>query len=187
MGRPKALLPWGGRALVEWQVEQLKLAGCGRVIVVTGHRASEIEPLARSAGAEVVLNAAYRSGRASSLRTGADAVEEAGAVVVLNVDQPRPAWVTRRLVDAWRLRKAPVVVPDHGGRLGHPVLLDGSLLPDLRSVREETLGLREIIERMRAETEPVAFDNRVVIVDLNTPEDYENALAEFYRGAWEET
>jgi molybdenum cofactor cytidylyltransferase len=187
MGRPKPLLPWAGTTLIEWQVAQLRDAGAGRVVAVLGHAAEEVEPAARASGGVIVVNESYRSGRATSLAAGAASVDAAALVLVLSVDQPRPAWVSRRLIDAWTTSRAPVVIPEVGGRRGHPVLLDGSLLPDLRAVRDETLGLRDITERKRGETKVVVFENSVVIVDLNTPEEYATALADFNRGAWQET
>ncbi|MBK7725004.1 MAG: NTP transferase domain-containing protein [Dehalococcoidia bacterium] len=42
MGRPKALLDWGGQPLVCYQVRQLQEAGCDEVIVVLGHKADNI-------------------------------------------------------------------------------------------------------------------------------------------------
>jgi molybdenum cofactor cytidylyltransferase len=187
MGRPKPLLAWAGETLIEWQVAQLREAGATRVIAVLGYAAADVEPVARAAGAEVVVNLDYRSGRASSLRAGAALVTAADAVLVLNVDQPRPAWVSRRLLEAWRERRAPLVIPAYGGGRGHPVLLDGTLAPELEAVRDETMGLREITDRKRGETELVAFDNSVVIVDLNTPEEYAAALTDYNRGAWQES
>ena len=187
MGRPKPLLPWDMRMLVEWQIEELRAAGAGRVIVVLGSYAEEVEPFVRRAGGEPVLNASYQTGRASSLRAGAGAIEAAAAVLILNVDQPRPAWVSRRLIARWEETAAKLVVPGFEGRRGHPVLADGSLIADLREVDDKSLGLRAVLDRYRAETELVPVQNSVVIVDLNTPEDYVAALAAFNRGAWAES
>ena len=135
--------------------------------------------------ARAVVNHAYREGRASSLRTAAQAVTEpAAAVIVLSVDQPRPSWVARRLIERWRQDRPPIVSPRIAGRYDHPVLLDGSLLPELRAVNEETLGLRAVIERHATASVAVEIDNPDLAVDLNTPSDYEAALAAFQRGRW---
>ena len=109
-----------------------------------------------------MVNEAYREGRASSLRRGAEAVDEtAEAVLILSVDQPRPAWVARGAASSAGVQDRPLIVsPRFGERYGHPVLLDGSLLPELRAVTEETLGLRAVIERHVAEaTLVVTIDN----------------------------
>ena len=186
MGRPKQLLPWGGTTLLAWQVGQMREAGVDEVVVVLGHAAVEVRP-AVPPEARVVVNDAYKEGRASSLRCGAQAVsDDAGAVLVLSVDQPRPASLSRRLIKRWREKKgAPIVSPRFPRRFGHPVLVDGSLLGELRAVDEATLGLRAVIDRHAAKAEALPVEDDRVDVDLNTPADYEAALAAFARGAWD--
>ncbi len=147
MGRPKPLLPWGATTLVAWQVAQLREAGVDEVIVVLGHAADEVRP-AVPPEARVVVNHSFRQGRASSLRCGAAAVSEpVGAVLVLSVDQPRPAWLSRALIERWRESRARIVSPRFRRRHGHPVLVDGLLLDELRRVDEATLGLRAVLQR----------------------------------------
>jgi len=111
--------------------------------------------------------------------------DDAGAVLVLSVDQPRPASLSRRLIERWREKGAPIVSPRFPRRFGHPVLVDGSLLGELRAVDEATLGLRAVIDRHAAEAEALPVEDDRVDVDLNTPADYEAALAAFARGAWD--
>ncbi len=186
MGRPKPLLPWAGTTLLAWQVDQMREAGAQEVIVVLGYQAdailTAIPPTARA-----VVNDGYPEGRASSLRLGAEALgSETECVLILGVDQPRPAWLARRLVEAWRRSRAAVVVPAHHGRRGHPVLVDRALVGELRDAREETLGLRAILERHERETIVLEAPNDVANIDLNTPGEYEKAIEEFAAGEWEE-
>ena len=173
MGAPKPLLEWQGATLIEYQIAQLRAAGVNAVITVIGHRGSDVRRLAERAGAAVVVNKRYTEGRASSLRAGAAAMTgDRDAVIVLNVDQPRPADVTRRLLAE---HTSHITIPLHNGRRGHPVILDAALLSELCEVTEETQGLRGVIARHEAEVREVAFDSAVVLLDLNTPEDYEEA------------
>ena len=183
MGRLKQLLDWDGIPLVAWQVGQLRDGGADEVIVVLGHAAEEIRPAVPDF-ARVVVNEAYKEGRATSLRRGAEAVDGAEAVLVLSVDQPSPAWLAQRLVDRWRLDRPAVVSPRFESGYGHPILLDGSLLPELREVDEATLGLRAVIDRHVGAAVSIAIENTAVDVDLNTPADYEAAQAAFASGMW---
>jgi molybdenum cofactor cytidylyltransferase len=186
MGQPKQLLAWAGTTLVEWQIEQLQKAGADTVVVVLGSYLELVEPKVLSAGARPVVNDGFRLGRATSLRAGALEVNEAaGLIVVLSVDQPRPSWVTAALLARASAADAQVVIPAHKGSGGHPVVLKGALLSELRTVSEETFGLRAVVDRHLAETERVQFANSCVIVDLNTPSEYEAALAAYNRGDWE--
>ncbi len=173
MGAPKPLLRWQGATLIEHQIAQLRDAGVDDVIAVLGHRAEDVRPLADAAGASCVVNESYDEGRASSLRAGAAAVTDAETIVVLSVDQPRPATVTRRLLAE---HTSGITVPTQLGRRGHPVVLDGALLPELRAVDEATQGLRAVIDRHATEVREVPFETADVLLDLNTPEEYERAI-----------
>ena len=186
MRRLKQLLPWGGTPLITWQALQLREAGVDDIIVVLGHAAEEIRA-AVPADARIIVNETYLQGRATSLRCGAEATPgDSEAVLILSADQPRPAWLSRRLIERWRETHALVVSPRFSQTYGHPILIDGSLLGELRKVSDETLGLRAVIDRHldRADSLPVA--NQAIDVDLNTPSDYEAALAAFERGDWAE-
>jgi molybdenum cofactor cytidylyltransferase len=186
MGRLKQLLHWDGVPLVAWQVAQLQEAGVDDVIVVLGHEAAQIQASVPS-GARVAINEAYKEGRATSLRCGAEATpDDAEAILILSVDQPRPAWLSRRLIEKWREAAALIVSPRFSSGYGHPILVDGSLLAELRQVSDETLGLRAVIDRHVARAESLAVANDAVHVDLNTPSDYEAATASYARGDWDE-
>src|SRR3972149_3232873 len=85
MGRPKALLPWQGGTLVEFQIEQLLAGGVERVVLVLGHQAEAVRrggsPHAR---ATIVLNQDYATGKTSSVRAGLEAIpNHADAVLIL--------------------------------------------------------------------------------------------------------
>jgi CTP:molybdopterin cytidylyltransferase MocA len=181
MGSPKPLLDWGGTTLVEYQVRQLREAGCGKIIVVLGHRADEVRPAVHRAGAQAILNELYAEGRASSVRVAAGALpEDTGAIVVLNADQPRPAWVTRRLLEEHQRTGASITVPAFQGRRGHPAVFAGRLAPELREVREATEGMRGVMRAHETAINEVPLDTPVVVLDMNVPEEYEEAKATYF-------
>jgi len=181
MGVPKPLLEWGGYTLIEYQLAQLKGPPLDRVVVVLGHRADDVLPCVRSAGAQAVVNELYAEGRASSLRVGAAALpDDTKAVLILNVDQPRPHDVIARLVDVHRHSGSLITVPTFEEKRGHPPVLDGSLLPELRAVNEATQGLRAVIARHEADVTELAFETAAVLLDLNQPQDYQQARASYF-------
>jgi len=181
MGVPKPLLEWGGYTLIEYQLAQLKGPPIDRVVVVLGHRAEEVQPYVHSAGAQAIVNELYGEGRASSLRVGAAALpNDTAAVLVLNVDQPRPHDVVARLVDMHRRSGSLITVPTYEERRGHPPVLAGSLLPELREVSEATQGLRAVIQRHAKDVSELAFETEVVLLDLNQPQEYQKARASYF-------
>lgn len=177
MGYPKPLLAWGSEKLIEYQARQLREAGIEAVVIVLGYRAEEIIPLLTD---RIVVNQRYVEGRATSIHAGAAALpEDAAAVVVLSVDEPRPSYVLRRLIDEHAARGALITLPTHEGVRGHPPVYDASLIRELREVDEETEGMRAIVSRHEAEVFEVEFDSPVVVTGMNTPEEYEQAKVYF--------
>ncbi len=176
MGRAKPLLDWGGRPLVAAQVEALQAAGCAPVIVVLGARAAGVRRVLPPS-AWWTTNAAWREGRAGSIRAGGRAVPaHAARIVVASVDQPCSASAVRRTIAALAANPAArIAVPRHDGRNGHPPVFDAALLPELRRVSERREGLRELRRRWREATIFVEVDDPLVLLNLNTPEDYRRA------------
>lgn len=179
MGQPKALLPWGDATLIEYQVHQLREGGVDEIVVVLGHAADEIRELVPDT-ARVVVNLHFQEGRATSLRAGAAALpDDADPIVVLNVDQPRPGDLISRLIKAAVTNGALINRPVFGKEHGHPIVLAGSLLEELRRVEEESQGLLGVVNAHRDEMQDIDLGDERVLVDFNTPEEYKKALARF--------
>ena len=182
MGSPKPLLDWHGRPLIQYQIEQLRDGGCDLVVVVLGHRSDRVHPFVENTGAVIVENPRFREGRATSVRAGAQMVpERPDNILVLGIDQPRSANIVRQVIQAAIAQKATIVIPTHNGRRGHPTAFAGWLLPEIQEVEDETLGLRDVVRRHEAEILRVEVNNPNVLLDLNTPEDYQAAIS----GRWQ--
>ncbi|MFN0095418.1 MAG: NTP transferase domain-containing protein [Dehalococcoidia bacterium] len=176
MGEPKALLDWGGQPLICYQVQQLRAAGVDEVIVVLGFRGDDIHRQMRREDCRVMLNPLYQHGRAGSLRIGAKAVNrDAESITILSVDQPRPTALIRQIIEAHRPEFI-ATRPSFEGHHGHPVVLSGSLRPELLAVTEENFGLRGILRGRIKEVQEIP-STADCLVDFNTPEEYREALA----------
>ncbi|WP_405609736.1 nucleotidyltransferase family protein [Streptomyces sp. NBC_01511] len=124
-GRPKALLPYRGRPLVEHAVRSLREGGCERVHVVLGAAADEVRARAELPGCVLVDNPEWAGGMGSSLRVGLASLAAAAthrAALVMLVDQPGigPAAVAR--VRAAYGSSGTLAAASYGGERGHPVL-----------------------------------------------------------------
>lgn len=178
MGRAKALLPWRGRPLAAWQAAQLA-EHCGEVIIVLGGHAGAVrEAVAGLPRARTVMNAGWEAGRAGSIRAGAGAIGPAAdAVVIAGVDQPIDEATVAALLECLEEQPAAAIaVPRHLGRNGHPACFRAALIPELLAVDEATEGLRAVRRRHAAATAFVDVDDPGILLDLNTPGDYERAL-----------
>jgi molybdenum cofactor cytidylyltransferase len=178
MRTQKALLPWRGTTLIQYQVNSLLEAGVSQVVVVLGYRAERLRSLlVDTPGVQTVLNLRYRTGKSSSVRAGVRQVPpDASAALVLSVDQPRSPELVRRVIEAYREKKAPVTYPAYHGRGGHPIIFDGALLPEMARVRESRQGLREVVQHHSAHVNRFTLNDPQILLDFNEPGEYEKAV-----------
>lgn len=181
MGKPKALLDWFGQPLINSQICSLIEGGVDLVIVVSGAHHKEISRSVESVPNTVIVNnAEWASGKTTSIKTGLSKLTpNCEIIVLLAVDQPRPAWVVERALRSHRASGRMVTSPRYSGHGGHPLIFDASLLQELSDISEEREGVREVMKRYDEEINRVYFDNPIVRFDLNTPEDYETALTTY--------
>lgn len=178
MGELKALLPWQGTTLFQYQVTQLLLAPLSEVMVVLGHQAQELRSFLprRQPRLRTVFNRRYRRGKSSSIIAGIEALGAGWeSVLILGVDQPRPAWLLEQLLQRHAEAGAMLSMPAQGGRRGHPPVFSAALRSELLSITEANQGLREVVQRHVPEIVHVEFDTPLVLVNLNTREDYARA------------
>ena len=177
MGRLKALLPWQGLTLVEYQVQSLQEAGAAEVVLVIGHRGDEVEaPMKGKPGVKAVSNPDYRQGKATSVKAGLRHLSSSTqGILVLAVDQPRPPNILKTLINAHLDGAALITTPVHRGHTGHPLIFASSLLPELMAITEEGQGLREVTHHHSKETYQIEMDSPIVTVDVNSPEDLQEA------------
>ena len=179
MGRPKALLPWRGTTLLAHQLDALLAGGADRVVVVLGHRPEDLQPIVQErSGVTGVINPAYAQGKTTSIKAGLSALgsPEPGTILLLNVDQPRSPDTIRQLLRHHVESKGLITIPTYAGRGGHPIAVDSALLPELQGISEETLGIKSVVRAHQDATFRVEMAIAEVLLDLNTPEEYEEAL-----------
>ena len=174
MGSLKPLLDWGGEPLICYQVRQLGEAGCDEVIVVLGFRADDVSRQMRSVVCRTMLNPRFQHGRAGSLRIGAKAASrDADAILITDVDTPRPAAFYRALIEGHDLAKA-YSRPVHNGHRGHPVIVSGRLREELMAADDTSEGLNGVLRAHAAEMGEVEAGD-LLDVGFNTPEEDEAA------------
>lgn len=180
MGRPKPLLEFGGETLLDRQIA-LYAARCRPVACVLGHGAAQIAAGLRRAGeAVLVLNPRPERGQLSSLQCGLRALPSCQAVFFLPADSPGVLPSTlERLGEAWagRSPRPAFVIPRWGGRHGHPVLMNGALIPEMLAL-PESASARELVHARRGESLYVDVDDSRIRIDLDTPADFEALLKE---------
>ncbi len=172
MGSSKPMLPWDGTTLISWELAQLQDSCAEEILIVIGNRSEAVRRSLGEAAKYTVFNQRWPQGRATSLAAAARSMIERGlrpdAIVVQNVDQPTRADIVDHLVSELRSSGAEIVQPSYRGKSGHPVVLAGALLEELAAVKEETLGLRAVVDSHPPRI--IEMDDAVVRIDLDTPD-----------------
>jgi molybdenum cofactor cytidylyltransferase len=176
MGRPKQTLQVQGGPMLEKVLQAFRLSKIDRVVVVLGAEREEVKSKVKFQGEEVLYNSRYKSGMSGSLKMGLKAVrQDADAVMVALGDQPFLSPTTiDRLVDSYIASGAPVVAPVYRGVRGNPVLFDKSLFPQMMRISGDR-GARSVVDDNRNKLLEVKVEDRGVVVDIDTPLDYDEA------------
>jgi molybdenum cofactor cytidylyltransferase len=143
------------------------------VIVVIGHRSTEMRAALRDFPVVVVENPAYADGISTSLRAGIDAVpENADGAVVLLGDMPQVrADHIDTLIGAFESGSdTTICVPNYQGQRGNPVLWGASHFQGLRTLAGDTGG-RQLLRRHADSILPVAMSDDGVLIDVDTQDD----------------
>ncbi len=177
MGRPKQLLPVGDKTMLKHLVDVVRASSASPIIVVLGHRASEMKATLQEGDVEIVVNEDWEAGLSTSVQAGLRAVApEVQAALFVLADQPAlTAEVIAQIVEHYRRTRGLIVVPTYGGRRGNPVLFDRALFPALMQV-EGDQGGRSLLSRYPSKVEEVAVSSAGVLVDIDTPDDYQRLM-----------
>ena len=150
------------------------------MIVVVGSESAAVTRALDGIGARIVENDEWKRGLSTSIRCGVRAATpETTAIVVALGDEPRvDGAVSRALISAWRESGRPIVVARYAGEIGHPILFDASVFPELMALDGDR-GARGVIQRS---------PDRVAYVDMTAAPpldvDEPNDLRRLADGIW---
>jgi molybdopterin-guanine dinucleotide biosynthesis protein A len=183
MGRPKAELPWRGDPLAQVVCRTLETAGAAPVVVV---RAAGQRLPALPENVEIVEDARPGRGPLEALAAGLRALSTATErAFVSAVDAPFLARAFVTCVVSALEENVDAAVPVHDGR-PHPLAAAYRVPPTLQAVERRLggtdLSVRALLDDLRVrrleESDLLASDPQLdSLVNLNTPQDYEDAAA----------
>lgn len=178
MGSLKQLLPYGKHTIIEQIVSVLLASSLGEVIVVTGHEREGVEAKLAAWPVRPIFNSNYQTGEMlSSIQCGLSALSsEVQAALIVLGDQPQlETSVIGRLIEAYQLGSGRLIIPNFKVRRGHPILVDQVFWPEILTLDLEKT-LRDVIVTHADEIHYVAVETDSVLHDIDTPEEYQQAL-----------
>lgn len=169
-GKTKLLADLHGRPLLQHALAAGQKACPGRVCLVTGHEADEINSAASGLADIIVLNSAYESGVGSSIAIGAAACrEQADAVIVMLADQPLiTAAHISRIIKQWSGGPDEIVATRFSGVDGPPVLFGKGYFDQLEALAGDA-GAKSLLLANPAAVRTVSLEQAAI--DIDTPRD----------------
>jgi CTP:molybdopterin cytidylyltransferase MocA len=179
-GRLKQLVAWEGGTLLGHVVDTALASPARPVVVVLGNQAEACCVALEGRPVETVVNRRWTQGQSTSLRVGLAALpKNISATLILLGDQPRVTPATlAALIERYRTTLAPVIWPELAGRRGNPVLFDRALFPELLRLTGD-IGGRPVLEAHAAEAERVPVSDPGILLDIDTPGDYQAHMQGF--------
>jgi molybdenum cofactor cytidylyltransferase len=183
MGRPKLTLPLAGKTILECVLETLGRAGVTDVLVVASPQGDEVAALAEKGGAHVLrLDHETLDMRATVLE-GLDWLERrfqpAAEDGWLLLPADHPSLDSEAIRELLRCRaeypRQSIFIPSFAGKRGHPALIAWRHVEALRHFPPGQ-GLNRFFREAGAQVREYPVNSPGVLLDLDTPEDYQRLL-----------
>ncbi len=174
MGKPKALLRIFDRTFLEHIVAAVEQSRLQDVKIVLGHQSEDILRVLPSLRERTLINAKYESGQLSSIQCGIRSVSQiSDGVMVFLIDNPvvYPDLINS-LLSSFDESSAPLVIPSFQNRRGHPMIFGRELFEELLGGSWKE-GAATVVQNHQADIRYLTVDNADVLIDIDTPDDYE--------------
>jgi len=175
MGKPKVLLPWGGKTVIQQVLETLETAGIDETIVVAGEYFSEISSVLPTFRGHVVFNPLFNNGEMiDSVKTGLKFVQPTNEdVLIVMGDQPfiLPELVIQ-LLRHYENHRSAIVIPRYQLCKGHPWIISSNFCSEILALGPGQ-NLRDFLLAHENDINYCEINSSDILFDLDYPEDYE--------------
>lgn len=179
MGRPKQLLRWQGRTLLDQAIDSACQILPGRVIVVLGAHAGLIREAINLDSVKMVRNPDWENGIASSIRLGIDTLPASSeAVLIMLCDQPLvDSAHLKALLSSWQSEPGRIVASQYSLSCGVPALFPAAYFERLRSLTGDK-GAKPLLAEFDPRVLKIPF--AAAALDIDTPDDFEQLTGQAF-------
>lgn len=171
--RPKQLVRFKGRTLLEHTIKCVTGSACEKIVVVVGAYKEKITETISSKPVEIIENNNWKEGKASSIRAGVNAImsmkQKVKAIIILTCDQP---YLTTAILDQmialYYTGGRNIVACKYGNTVGVPAIIPQKYFSALLSLTNDQ-GAKEIIAASIKSTQTVEFPKGEI--DIDRPDD----------------
>jgi len=175
LGKPKQLLQYHGKTLLNHAVNEAINAKADAVVVILGKNADLFKNEIDNEKVRVVINKNWEEGMASSVRLGLDTLLKIkpymDAVIFMVCDQPYiSSLILNELITAQQKTTKQIVTCNYGETIGPPALFHKKYFRELAKLKGD-VGARNIIQQNMNDVTTILFPEGKI--DIDTEEDYE--------------
>ena len=182
MGQPKLLLPWRGTTVIAHLVGELRAAGIPRVFVVLRSDDEALYSAVVAANAVPLQPPTDPPDMRSSVEYGLNIAAKDlanptdGGWLLVPADHPIVSRTTvTALQRAWQPEVRQILIPTFDGQRGHPTLFSCDFSREVAAIPADC-GLNWLVRQNANSIREVPVTDSGVLVDLDTPEDYQALL-----------
>jgi molybdenum cofactor cytidylyltransferase len=175
LGVPKQNLIYQGQTLLQRAIETTLVSVCQPVIVVLGANENVIKPTIEEMPVNIISNADWQEGIASSIRLGIKEIQKTEpnitSVILMLCDQPFIDFsILNVLVKAQTNNRINIAACAYNDTIGAPVLFDTIYFKDLLMLKGQE-GAKKLLLKYTDKVVSIPFP--LGSIDIDTVEDYE--------------
>jgi molybdenum cofactor cytidylyltransferase len=149
--------------------------------IVLGYQSDKVADVIKDLNINLILNPLWKEGQASSLRAAINSLDPTYSdLLIMLGDLPGiKSSHINSIIEEHLLtdnRKSKMTIPSFKGQKGNPVIWGRSFFHDLSNL-EGDVGGRVLFSQHPAAINLIEMDDPSVVTDTDTPEDFENFLA----------
>jgi len=177
MARPKLLLPFGEKTIIETVLDNAVSSKANYTLLVIGGFREKIKQKTKGLSIITIFNPDYMRGMLSSVQMGFRSLPEgAQAAVVLLGDQPSISHtVIDKVIEGYSQTTKGIVLPTYKKKRGHPVLFDMKYKSEIATLSPE-VGLRGIVYGHPNDVYEVPVTTSSILRDIDDMQDYKREL-----------
>ncbi|MDQ0638647.1 molybdenum cofactor cytidylyltransferase [Pedobacter sp. W3I1] len=180
LGRPKQLLDYKGKTLLQTVINEALETNCKPVIVVLGANAEEIAAQHQNDQVSFVINESWGNGMASSIAAGLSAMiknnSATESIIIAVADQIFVKMSNfNNLIEKQRETGKNIIASAYTETIGTPVLFKKDYFEALLSL-EGAEGAKNILKQYPQDVETVVFERGGI--DIDTETDYNNLISQ---------
>jgi len=174
LGKPKQLLHFEGKSLINRLIDTVKSSGSFPITLVLGAAADQINAQLTASPIDRVFNNLWNEGMASSIRVGVkrimDLSPNVDGIMILVCDQPFiSVEQIQALIKIQQDTDLPMSSCYYANIIGTPAVFHQSVFSELLKL-EGDVGAKKIIKERASEVAKLHFEEG--IIDIDTMDDY---------------